>query len=179
MYVWEDNSPETYSISLEGNIVQSNHNSGTGGTWSKLGPYQAVINDGAINLAFTGGASNLSGVEVWRVNQQGSSARLALASEASGNVQEENNGEGTDLTAFPNPFAEKVNITFTATESGPTQLALYDVRGISLRVLFQAQVKAGHTENLEMTADNLPGGVYVLELVNGQKRKRIRVMISR
>ncbi|HTF17513.1 MAG TPA: putative Ig domain-containing protein, partial [Chryseolinea sp.] len=67
LYVWEDNSPETFSLSLEGTVVQSNYNSGTTGTWTKLGPYQATINDGTINLNSSGGAANFSGLEVWRI----------------------------------------------------------------------------------------------------------------
>lgn len=40
LYVWEDNSPETFSVALEGQLVQASYNSG--------------------------GAANLSGIEVWR-----------------------------------------------------------------------------------------------------------------
>jgi hypothetical protein len=55
LYVWEDNNPSTFSITLEGRVVQSNYNSGAAGTWKKLGPYQASITDGTINIATTGG----------------------------------------------------------------------------------------------------------------------------
>ena len=54
VYVWEDNFTQTYSISLEGTVVLPVHNSGTGGTWSKLGPFRANITDGAINVSTNG-----------------------------------------------------------------------------------------------------------------------------
>ena len=55
LYVWEDNIPQTYSISLEGSVVHSNFNSGSAGTWRKLGPYPVNITDGAINVSSSGG----------------------------------------------------------------------------------------------------------------------------
>ena len=66
LYVWEDNSPETFSISLEGRTVLSNYNSGAAGHWDRLGPFTAAITDGTINVGTTGGMANLSGIEVWK-----------------------------------------------------------------------------------------------------------------
>ncbi len=65
VYVWEDNFTQTYSISLEGTVVLPVYNSGTGGTWSKLGPFRANITDGAINVSANGGHACVSGIEIW------------------------------------------------------------------------------------------------------------------
>jgi hypothetical protein len=64
IYVWEDNAAETFSISLEGAIVVPTYNSGPAGTWAKLGPFRKIIGDGAINITASGGAANLSGIEI-------------------------------------------------------------------------------------------------------------------
>ena len=66
VYVWEDNFPATYSILLEGNVVQANYNSGSAGTWRKLGLFRATISDGTINVSLNGVQANFSGIEVWR-----------------------------------------------------------------------------------------------------------------
>ena len=68
VYVWEDNFTQAYSISLEGTVVLPVYNSGTGGTWNKLGPFRANITDGAINVSANGGHACLSGIEVWTVS---------------------------------------------------------------------------------------------------------------
>lgn len=68
LYVWEDNNAQTYSISLEGQTVQSNYNSGTAGRWDRLGPFTANVTDGAISIGTTGGDANLSGIEIWKQN---------------------------------------------------------------------------------------------------------------
>jgi len=68
LYVWEDNASATYSVMLEGQTVQSNYASGAGGHWDRLGPWDAHITDGTINVACTAGDANLSGLEVWQVS---------------------------------------------------------------------------------------------------------------
>ena len=67
LYVWEDNASATYSISLEGQTVQSNYASGAGGHWDRLGPWNAHITDGTISIVCTAGDANLSGLEVWQI----------------------------------------------------------------------------------------------------------------
>ncbi len=67
LYVWEDITPATYSISLEGAVVQANYNSGSAGTWARLGPWRKTITDGTINLSASGGPSDLSGLEIHKV----------------------------------------------------------------------------------------------------------------
>ena len=65
-YVWEDNDPETLSISLQGRVVARNHISGVKGQWHRLGPWTTIVTDGAIEITSAGGAANFSGIEVWR-----------------------------------------------------------------------------------------------------------------
>jgi hypothetical protein len=67
VYVWvmEDNSAETFDVSLEDLLVVDNHNSGTQGTWSRLGPFATSVTDGALSLRCWGGACNVCGIEVW------------------------------------------------------------------------------------------------------------------
>ena len=39
LYVWEDNDPQTFDISLSGQVVAKGYNSGNGGHWDRLGPW--------------------------------------------------------------------------------------------------------------------------------------------
>ncbi len=50
LWVWEDNSPETYSVSMESKPILTNHNSGTAGHWDRLGPYTVRVDDGITSL---------------------------------------------------------------------------------------------------------------------------------
>jgi len=66
LYVWEETSPETITISLNGKTVARNVNTGRAGQWQRRGPWETSVSDARINLTATGGAANLSGIEVWR-----------------------------------------------------------------------------------------------------------------
>ena len=65
-YLWEDTNPETLSISLQGEVVARDYRSGIRGQWRRLGPWTTTVADGAISITSSGGAANLSGIEIWR-----------------------------------------------------------------------------------------------------------------
>jgi hypothetical protein len=65
-YVWEDNNPEQFSISLQGRIVARNHYSGVEGEWHRLGPWITTATNTSIEITSAGGAANFSGIDIWR-----------------------------------------------------------------------------------------------------------------
>lgn len=180
LYVWEDNFAEVFTISVEGTVVQSNFNSGSAGSWNKLGPFSANITDGVLNVSSVGGAANLSGLEVWTNGQsgEGGAARLA-ASVPAQIVPEELPDNYVELLAYPNPFSESVEIVYTPRESAPTELSIFDSRGTRVRVLYGGISTAGKTEHLRVESGTIPDGVYILQLVNGRYVRHIRVAILR
>lgn len=70
VYVWEDNNPETFTISLEGREVARDYYSGLQGQWQRLGPWMTTISDGTIDITSRGGAANFSGIEVWKATSR-------------------------------------------------------------------------------------------------------------
>lgn len=78
-YVWEDNYAQTVSLTVNGKAALTNYNTGTAGTWKKVGPIAVTVTNGTIQLNGTGGDLNLSGVEVWK-----KSTTAFLTSPASG-----------------------------------------------------------------------------------------------
>jgi len=65
-YLWEDNNPETFSISLQGKVVTREYYSGQEGQWRRLGPWVTTVADGVISITSSGGAANFSGIEIWQ-----------------------------------------------------------------------------------------------------------------
>ncbi|MBJ6110365.1 hypothetical protein JAO73_15180 [Hymenobacter sp. BT523] len=68
LYIWEDNSPETLNIQLEGQTVRTGYSTGSAGHWERVGPFTANVTDGTLNVGTTGGNANLSGLEIWKHN---------------------------------------------------------------------------------------------------------------
>ena len=66
VYAWEDNNSETLTFELNGRVVLRNHASGQAGEWHRLGPWTVDVSDGTVDVTASGGAANLSGIEVWR-----------------------------------------------------------------------------------------------------------------
>ena len=65
-YVWEETSPETITVSLNGREVAAGVYTGTAGEWQRLGPWYVDVTKGAIEITSTGGAANFSGIEIWK-----------------------------------------------------------------------------------------------------------------
>jgi hypothetical protein len=177
VYVFEDNNPVTYSILLEGAVVQTNYNSGSAGTWRKLGPFAATINDGNINVRSTSIDANFSGVEIWRAGQGSSSSqRFATGTTVSENAESEESSVSHDLAFYPNPFSDHATIAYTATQSGLASVSMYDVRGVKIWSAPDKNVEKGYSGYIEMETSNFQDGVYVLELINGRDIRRLKLI---
>jgi len=65
LYTWEDNSPESFQILVNHQVVVDRFSSGSAGEWKRLGPWKATADDRTIKVSAKGGAANLSGIELW------------------------------------------------------------------------------------------------------------------
>ncbi len=172
VYVWEDNFAATFSLSIEDTIVQNGYHSGPAGTWSKLGPFSATITDGTINITGHGIDANLSGIEVW-------GGRQATMSAAKFPTETEPQPDGLQLAVYPNPFSDNVKIAFTTGQSGPTNLSMYDLWGAKVSSIFDRSVEKGYNTEIDVDLPNLQAGIYILEMINGSERKRLKMMVVR
>jgi len=78
---------------------------------------------------------------------------------------------------YPNPFATKANIQFTAAESGKTTVELFNNHGSKIRTLFSGNVVEGQVYNVAVGDPLLPKGIYVYRITNG-KQKQIGRLIK-
>lgn len=69
-YLWEETSPETIRIRLNGRMVERDYYTGIAGRWKRLGPWFVDVSDGYIAIESSGGAANFSGIEIWRKSSQ-------------------------------------------------------------------------------------------------------------
>jgi hypothetical protein len=69
-YVWDDNNPERFSITLNGKQVERSYESGYEGQWQRVGPWVTSVRDGTIRITTRGGAANFSGIEIWKATNE-------------------------------------------------------------------------------------------------------------
>ena len=167
LYVWEDNAAQIYTVSLEGAVVKANHNSGGAGVWSKLGPYQATINDGAVNVSAVGGHAMLSGLEIWRVNQPGGNQPPVVANPIAD--QSATMGTPYNFTFAANTFSDPnagTVLTYTASLSSGGAIPAWLTFNAGTRNFSGTPVAPAGPLDVRVTASDGAGGsisdVFVL-----------------
>ncbi len=68
LYVWEDTINEQFDLLVNDHVVFEKFNSGTAGSWRKLGPWKCESREGKIKVSARApghGAANFSGIELW------------------------------------------------------------------------------------------------------------------
>jgi hypothetical protein len=66
VYIWEDDRSEMYSLTVQGQAKATNFSTGAAGRWERLGPWAVQVPSGTLEIVATGGAVNLSGIELYR-----------------------------------------------------------------------------------------------------------------
>jgi len=67
---------------------------------------------------------------------------------------------------YPNPFNPSTNIKFSITENGPVKLAVYDITGKLVEMLFSGDLSSG-VYNINFNASKLSSGAYFYRLEAG------------
>jgi hypothetical protein len=163
LYTWEDNAPQSFSISLEGKVVQNGYNSGPAGNWARLGPYPATITDGTLSLGATGGNANFSGIEVWRVTDGPATARMATA----------DNPADWAVRLYPNPVQDQLTVQLPLPAGDVISTTVTDALGKVK--LYNVHQPAGK-DRLLIPTGALPKGLYLLTLDTGQGSRLVKFM---
>ena len=82
------------------------------------------------------------------------------------------------VSAYPNPFNSTTSISYGITQSGDVSLKVYNLSGQQISTLFEGHRKAG-TYSANLTADNLPSGLYLVKLEASDEVAMQKVMLIR
>jgi D-alanyl-D-alanine carboxypeptidase len=69
-----------------------------------------------------------------------------------------------NFSAYPNPFLNKVSISFKVAEEGPVNLSVYDINGRLVSAAYNGTMQKGSVRQIEIKTDRLPAGVYLFNL---------------
>jgi hypothetical protein len=84
-------------------------------------------------------------------------------------------GIESTLAAFPNPTDDRAEISFSLTSVGKARLAVYDVLGREVTVLYDGPAAS----EVRVQTPNLPAGVYVAVLRTGERVETQRFTVVR
>ena len=76
------------------------------------------------------------------------------------------NSSGMDgwVSVYPNPFREKITISYQLQEAGTVKISLFDAFGKEVRVIRDLERQNAGKHEVDMTAGNLDNGVYILKI---------------
>jgi len=81
------------------------------------------------------------------------------------------------LFVFPNPVAQQTNVEFTLTESGQTNVALYNTKGQFISNLFKGATEANIKQSFILNAGQLQNGIYMIHLTSGKNSLTKKVIV--
>ncbi len=67
-------------------------------------------------------------------------------------------------SAYPNPFTESTRVAITVDTDQHIQAELLDVTGRRVALIFDGSARAGTAVDMNLTADNLPSGLYLVRV---------------
>lgn len=68
------------------------------------------------------------------------------------------------MSAYPNPFSDKLNIEFTLAKDSGVQLEIFNLAGQRIAELFEGDVKAGELQKHEFAPDKQADGMFIYHL---------------
>jgi hypothetical protein len=101
-----------------------------------------------------------------------------LTSRARLEIVPETTGDYTLVTA-PNPFSSKTTIRFSTQEAERVSLQLYDMRGTSIRTLFDGNTTAGEEQPVALESTGLSNGMYVIRMITDRKVIHRKIIVSK
>ncbi len=87
--------------------------------------------------------------------------------------------EGQELMVFPNPLTNSGTIEFITSEDGLTTVELFDMSGNKVAVLFNDYVQSNVRYKVQLNANDLKKGLYIVFLKNGSKVYRQKLSVFR
>lgn len=80
-----------------------------------------------------------------------------------------------NLSAFPNPFSNKISFSFKAAGQGNTTLKLYDMNAKMLAIIFNGVMQKESLHTVNFDGSKLPAGMYMIRLQNtsGTSEKKL------
>lgn len=83
------------------------------------------------------------------------------------------------MTAYPNPFADQTTIRFTAPVSGKASVAVYDLNGSLVKLLFEGELREDEVKEVTLEGASLSSGVYLVKATSSAGVSRLKLVLTK
>jgi hypothetical protein len=101
----------------------------------------------------------------------GNAGRIGKDTDAKSPIDQEPMSPELNVTIFPNPFTDHVNIQVTPTYTDSYKIAIYSLSGKKVADIFQGQLIADKEEGFLWTPHDQPAGIYLFKMVGRRGRE--------
>ena len=165
-----------FSLNIEGSPKLTNYDiiAEVGTMTAVVKSFDVSVADGSLTLDFSAS-----------VNRPKISAIEVIPAPAGPLANTGNNDIGVILadnvkvSAFPNPFTERLYLQITPVQNGLISVDIFDAKGNLFNRLYNGNVEAGRTLNLEMDGSGLKGGLYLSRITLNGKIKQQKLILQK
>lgn len=86
---------------------------------------------------------------------------------------------GQEFVAYPNPFSDKVTISFTLKNGGEYSAAMYDAKGALIALRRKGILEAGERNTVEIDGSGLANGMYLIKIQSSEGMQTSRIILDR
>jgi N-acetyl-anhydromuramyl-L-alanine amidase AmpD len=86
------------------------------------------------------------------------------------------NATVSGLTISPNPFSDQLTIQYALKENSDVTISMVDVLGKQVFISTGKEAAGQHNRQIDLTSQQLPKGIYFLEVVAGGERNVVKVI---
>lgn len=83
------------------------------------------------------------------------------------------------FSVYPNPSAGEFIIAYDLLRRSNVNIAIYDMNGALVRVVTDTKGQYEGRYRLPVNLNELPNGIYIVSLINGDKHSTERLVITR
>jgi hypothetical protein len=83
------------------------------------------------------------------------------------------------LTVYPNPSGGEFMVSYEVTKRADISLVIYDLKGVLMRSLVNVHGQYEGRYQIPVNLNELPNGIYIVSLINGDKKMTERLVIER
>lgn len=106
----------------------------------------------------------------------GGAGLSACATIATQVVSQTNADNNSSISVFPNPFSNSAEVYFKTTSEGIYTITVYNAMGAEVQRV--ASVSKIGQHHFTLQRNNLPAGIYSIQINNGRELKSIKVVVS-
>ncbi|QHT70250.1 T9SS type A sorting domain-containing protein [Rhodocytophaga rosea] len=120
------------------------------------------------------------GTDYWMVKVSSSGGAGLIASARTEAEQASEEMEiSMGLKADPNPFTEKITISFTLPQTEQVRLKVYNSQGLEVSTLFEGEAEKDKAYEFEWNANDQNPGMYIIRLGSESKMESRKVILVR